>query len=289
VREGKLGQLTPGTAVALTLSAEQHVDSILAENPVVRGQLKAIDAGKKTITIGQAAGREAAGEEKTYSLAAGVEIAVDDGRGRRFSIKEGQLGDLATGAIVAAQLSLDRQEVQGILAEGPSLMGVVKAVDAKNRTVVLATRPARGDDAGEERTLVVSPDATVQLDDGKGRRLPLREAKLGDVPVGSMAGAKLSVDQGTVMSLRAEGPSLGGLLKAVDASKGTIVIAIPKGRDDFEEKTLTLAKDARISVDGAATKLSDLKVNDNGPHLQLRLTLDQQAVQAVVAAQVRPR
>jgi hypothetical protein len=87
------------------------------------------------------------------------------------------------------------------------------------------------------------------------------------------------------MSLRAEGPTLFGLLKGVDGGKGTITIAIPRSRDEADEKTLPVAKDARVTFDGNVAKLADLKPGDNGPFVQLRLTLDQKTVQNVTARQ----
>src|SRR5262249_34289877 len=156
-----------GIRVTLTLFAdEKHVESILAEGPTVRGQVKAVDATKKTLTVlgrsgrGESGGRgEVALEEKTYTLAADAEVAGDDGRGQRFSVKEASLADVATGALVTAQLSLDGQSVQTVLAEGPSYFGTVKALDPAKKTVTLVVRPSRGDDAGEEQTLTVPDDA----------------------------------------------------------------------------------------------------------------------------------
>jgi hypothetical protein len=137
--------------------------------------------------------------------------------------------------------------------------------------------------------LTVSKDAIVLLDDGKGRRLSLKEVKLEEVPVGAAAAVRLSLDQASVMSLRAEGPFLIGLLKAVDPDKGIIVIAIPQGRDNPQEKSLTVAKDARIAIDGSEAKLKDLKVSDNGPVIQLRLSLDQKTVLVITARRFEPR
>ncbi len=296
-KEGKLADLAAGISVTLTLTADQKkVESILAEGPTVRGILKAVDAKKNTVTISQAAqpARErgeqpAAGEEKTYAVAAGAEIAVDDGRGRRFSIQEAKLADLGQGALVSAQLSLDKKEVHALLAAGPTLSGTIKAIDAAKKSLTLAGRPTRGEEAQEEQKLTVSSDAVILIDDGKGRRLSLKEARLADLPAGATVNLKLSADQAFVMFIRAEGPTLTGLLKAVNPDKLTITISIPKGRDDAEEKTLAVAKDARIALDGSETKLGNLKPGENGPLIQLRLSLDQRTVQAIMARQPQPR
>jgi hypothetical protein len=288
-KEAKLAELAPGTVVGLVLTGENTVESIVAEEPTVRGILKGVDAKKNTLTVMAFAGREEAGEAKTYAVAADAEIAIDDGRGRRASIREGKLDELTAGAIVTLRLSLDKKRIHAVLAEGALLNGVVKAVDASKRSLTLVIRPGRGDDAGEERTIAVASEAVIVIDDGKGRRLSLREAKLADVPIGAAVTVKLAIDQSFVMLLKAEGPALFGLLKAVDADKRTITIAIPRGRDDAEAKTLTVAKDARVTFDGKDAKLADLKPGDNGPVVQLRLTLNQQAVQTVTAHQPRAR
>lgn len=290
-KEGKLADVSAGTRVSLTLSPDQKtVVSLLAEGPMVRGQIKAVDATKNTLTISQSAGREAAAEEKMYNVATDAEIAADDGRGRRFSIKEVRLGELTQGAIVTAWLSLDRSTVQAMMAEGPSLFGTIKAIDAGKKTITVVVRQPRGDDAAEEKTMVLASDAVVLLDDGRGRRLSVKECKLGDVPVGTAAVVRLSVDQTLATQLRAEGPMLFGMLKAVDPGKGSLTIAIPRGRGDApDEKTLPVAKDARISIEGKESRLGDLKATDDGPFIQLRLSLDQKTIQSVVARQPQSR
>jgi hypothetical protein len=136
--------------------------------------------------------------------------------------------------------------------------------------------------------LSVAENAVVLLDDGKGRRLSVKHGKLADVPVGSMVNARLSVSQPTVMQLRAEGPIVMGLIKSVDVNQRTLTIAIPKGRGEAEEKTYTVPQDARISMDGAASDLANLKPGNNGPIVMLRLSLDQQ-VRMITARQATGR
>src|ERR1051325_6237589 len=268
-REGKIKDLITAVSVSLTLSADQKtVESILAEEPLMRGTLKAIDVKKRTLTVTGAAsggrgGEERAAEDRTLSIAADVEVGIDDGRGRRFSIHEGKLEDLNEGAIVTLRLSLDKSQVHGIFAEGATVQGVVKSIDAGKRSLTLTTRaPGRGEDAGEERTLIVAKEAVILLDNGKVRRLSVKEAKLADVPIGAMVSVKLSVDQSFVMMLKAEGPQVLGMLKAVDADKRTVTVAIPKSRTEFDEFTYTLAKDALVTFDGKTATLADIKIGE---------------------------
>ncbi len=291
-KEGKLGDLAEGTIVALTLATDKKtVESIGAEEPTARGKLKAVDANKNTLTITLAptSREQAAGEEKTYSLAKDAEIAADDGRGSRLSIKEAKLADLAEGAIISLRLSIDKKLVHGVLAEGPSHFGTVKELDAGKKTLTLVIRPPRGDDAGEEMTLNVPEDAVVLLDDGRGRRLSVKRGKLADVPAKSSAMVRLTADGQFAALIRAQGPMLFGQLKAVDPAKGTITIAIPKGRgEDPEEKTLSLAKNAWINIDGNPAKTADLKVEENA-FVQVRLSLDQKMVQGIMARKATRR
>jgi hypothetical protein len=290
-KEGKLADLAEGVAISLTLSADQHksVLSILAEGPTLRGQVKAVDANKNTLTVALGGGRGEPGEEKTFTLAADAEVAVDDGRGRRLSIKEAKLTDLAAGALVTVRLSVDKKQAQFVLAEGPTVVGVVKAVDGGKKTLTVTLRPPRGDDAGEDRALTLALDGVVLLDDGRGRRLSVKEGKLADVPVGSAVSVRLSPDGAFAVLVRAEGPTLSGRLKVADPQKGTVTILIPKGRDDPEERTVPVAEGARVVIDGKEAKLADLKATDDGPFVQVRLSLDQKAAQLIMAQQGRSR
>src|SRR5262245_8357773 len=111
--ETKLADLTVGTVVGLSLSADKKVvEGIVAEEPTVRGLVKTVDAKKNTLTLSIQAGREPAAEEKSYVLAADAEVVVDDGRGRRHSLREGKLKDLTEGAIVTVRLSLDKKQIR---------------------------------------------------------------------------------------------------------------------------------------------------------------------------------
>jgi hypothetical protein len=283
-KEGKLTDLTEGVRVALSLSHDKKtVESIVAEGVTIRGILKAVDATKNSLTIAQAVSREGAEEEKTYTLAPGAEVVIDDGRGRRFSIKEVALADVPTGALVNVWLTADQKQVQALMAEGPTYSGAIKSIDAAKKTLTLVTHPARGDDGGEEKTLSVPKEAMVLIDDGQGRRLSLKEAKLTDVPSGAAAVVRMSVDQNFVMFLKVEGPTLMGALRGVDAEKGTIILALPKGRgEDPEEKKLTLVKGVRVFIDGAEGKLGDLKIGGDGTPAFLRLSLDQSRVMSIM-------
>ena len=283
-REAKLADLPPDGQVGLTLSPDQTtVESIVADGPMVRGRLKEVDAAKKSLTVTVFPNRrDQEEEEKSFTLAPGAEIGADDGRGRRFSVRAAELTDLSPGVQVTLWLTLDQKQVQSVLAEGPNLFGRVKAVDASNKTITVTVGPMRGEDAPEEKTLAVAADALVMLDDGRGRRLSAKEGKLADVPVGAAVQLRLSPNQTAITSLRAEGPTMGGQIRSVDAAKGTVTVAIPVARGEApEEKTYPIAKDVRIVIDGNEAKLTDVKPTEEGSFAMVRLTLDQKAVQAI--------
>jgi RNA polymerase sigma factor (sigma-70 family) len=289
-REGKLAELAPGALALLQLTADKSaVECMLADGPFVRGVvIKMVDASKGTITVTittrpATRGEAPVSEDKSYSVAPKAEIGVDDGRGRMFSVKEAKLADLPAGALATLKLSVDLKKAETIVAEGSTVSGIVKSVNAAGKQITLVTRHGRGDDPGEEKTFEVAADADVLLDDGKGRRFSGREGKLASVPAGTMATLRLAADQNTVTSLRAEGPTIHGWFKAADGTKGTITLVTRRARDGSaeEEKTFNVAKDARVFNEGKETRLGDLKLEENGPPVLLRMSLDQQVVHAI--------
>src|SRR6266849_830399 len=86
----------------------------------VRGVLKAIDAGKNTITLSMTQRRgEPPVENKTFTLTEDVEVAYGTtGRGRAV-YREGKLAELPAGAVLTLTLSADQKSVESILAEAP--------------------------------------------------------------------------------------------------------------------------------------------------------------------------
>src|SRR5262249_45593232 len=141
-------------------------------------------------------------------------------------------------------LSADQKLIHGGVAEGPLVIGTLKSSDLAKNTITIAN-VSRGD--AEEKTLELGKDVMLVIDDGRGRRLSIKEGKLSDIPSGSMVHAKLSGNMKSVGTLRAEGPQLSGHVKSLDASKGTITLAIFVARgENPDERTLPVAKDARI-------------------------------------------
>jgi RNA polymerase sigma factor (sigma-70 family) len=108
----------------------------------------------------------------------------------------------------------------------------------------------RGEGA-TSKTFDLAKDARIQRD-GK-------DAKVADLKTGSQATLTLSKDQKTVVALSVTSPAIAAPLKSVDAAKNTITVTVGT-RAGKEDKTYQVSRDARITVDGKATQLADLKV-----------------------------
>lgn len=281
---GRIEDLVAGTSLTLTLSADEKTcTAVLAQGPLVRGVLKSVDVAKQeVVVVVVSAGRDQSAAERVYKLTPGSEIGVDDGRGRRYSVREAKFADLISGAGVMLQLSPNQKDVQSVVAEGPTLMGTVKSVDAGSRKLTMVVNPPRSDEKAGERTLEVAADAVLGLDDGRGHRLSVTLGKLSDVPTGSVVRVRLSGDQRQAVQVVAEGPSRAGVIKSIDAAKRTITVAIFVAPEEQpEEKTLPVSVDARITIDNKTAKLEDIHVAENGTFAGVRLSLDQKAIHGI--------
>lgn len=287
-QEAKLADLSAGALVTAALSADPSVvESLIAEGRTVRGQLKSVDVAKNSVTV-QVPGRERTPEERTLPLAISAEITIDDFRGGRPMPRDVKLSDLVPETLVNLRLSLDDKQVVGISAEGPTVFGTVQAIDAAKNSLTVLARPPRGDSPSTERVVSVAPDAVVIVDDGRGRRLSLKEAKLAEIPLGSTVSVRLATDQAAVM-VRAEGPQVSGQLRSVDVAGKTVKLNVFRNRGEApEEKSYAVTDDARILIDNAAGRLGDVKVGDN-TFAQVRLSLDQKSVQWLMVRQVPGR
>src|SRR5262249_159543 len=156
---------------------------------------------------------------------------------------------------VFLKLSADRKVAGSIRAEGPSVTGVVTAVDATKHTVSVAVSPAKGEPA-VEKSFTVDPKAHVFIDDGKAKNKTKSNA-LGDLPPGALVTVRLALDQQAAVSIQAEGASIhGGHVTAVDAVKRTITLSDKlKGTT-----TYSVMKNAAVFVDdkGEARNLADV-------------------------------
>jgi len=162
-REGKRADLILGVPVWATLSVDgKSVVAIQVRGVHVHGGIKAVDAGKGTLTVGV---KEAGGNvEMTFSVGKDVAIVVNDGIGKKNDPpKFAKLGDLTEGDSVDVQLSgYDQKTVVRIMASGPTLNGSIKGIDLNNHTLTLVVK---GDGNLVDKTLTLAKE--VQVDGGK--------------------------------------------------------------------------------------------------------------------------
>jgi RNA polymerase sigma factor (sigma-70 family) len=247
---GKLAAIPAGANANLQLLADQTtVRSLTVEGKQVNGIVKAVDAVKRTITI----------DTTTYPVAPDAKISIDH--------KSGTLETLPPGASVGLNLMVDQQTVLRVFATGSSDFGQVKAVDTVKNTITVTGGPPN------DRVYDVPAAAPIHIDGKAG--------KLADIPVGAgLHALNLRVDQKTVSSINVVGPGYHRVeVKAVDAEKGTLTIA-DNGPKQIAGKTLAVAPQAGLEIDGAAGKLAAIPA---GAFVSLRLTVDSQTVLHVQA------
>jgi hypothetical protein len=253
--DGKPGALTgipPGSGVhALNLRVDQQTaDGINVVGPGFQHvPVKAVDAEKNTITIDEPAPEDVAGT--TFAVAPDASITIDG--------KPGKLAGIPAGSFVNLGLSVDSQTARNLQAEGPNLGecggSPVSAIDVMNNTITFDEKAAP---AVAGKTFTLLKDAWITIDN--------RQGQLADLPVGSYVNVTLTVDQKAVRSLGAQGPRESGVVKAVDATKGTITV---------DDTTYAVAKDALIVVDGRQVTLANLPT---GVEVNLNLRVDQKTV-----------
>src|SRR5262249_49501898 len=107
----------------------------------------------------------------------------------------------------------------------------------------------------------------VQVDNKPG--------KLDAVPAGAHVTMRLTVDGKTARHIEAVGSYVVGTVKAVDAGKSTLTITTKEG-----DKTLDVAKGAKILIDRKPGKLAALKADMD---VELRMGVDEKAVVRLTA------
>jgi hypothetical protein len=286
---------------ALGMGADWLTHRALAEKPTseavkgadktdrtdVSGVVKAVDAPRNTVTLHS--GKESL-KPDTFTVAADVKLFLDDGTGDKLGFQEGRLADLSEGALVTLRLSEDRKVVR-IWAEGPTMQGTLKATDAVKGTITASVAMTKGEPA-TDKTFAVARNARLFIDDGRLRdkSQPTKQPGLADLPANAVVFLKLSADRKVVGSIRAEGQTVTGRVKAVDGARSTITITVSvKGEPDVD-RTFPAAKAAQVFIDDGKSKdkvkpadargVADVPV---GAQVTLRLSLDGQSAVAIVA------
>jgi RNA polymerase sigma factor (sigma-70 family) len=277
--EGKLADLTAGTTVTVRLAEDGNtVLRIWAEGPTIHGVLKKVEADRRTVTVTFTARKGEAEGDGTFEVLPEASIVIQ-GRGKGAS-EVVKLADLPGGAIITLKLSADHKRAGSIQIEGPEVRGVLQKVDGDKNSITVNV------DEGTqltEKTFAISPQATVSIDDGKGPGKGGKPgpARLTDLPVGAHVILRLSPDQKSVLSVSAQGATISGTVKAVEAAKNsiTLTVFVRKG-DPGEDRTFVLAKDAAVWIDGKESKLADLPVE---AAVTVRLSPDQKHANSIQA------
>jgi RNA polymerase sigma factor (sigma-70 family) len=249
--------------------------------PTVNATVKAVDAGKHTLTA--TVGNKKEVQEKAYELAKDVRVTLNDGRTKGDKGKEGSLADLTPGLAVELRLAPGGKAVSAVTVRPWTLHAGVMSVDAAKRTIIVTTK---SEDGPVEKTYTLVEGAKVLLNDGLTKGSKDQEGKLGDLTGGTPVQVRVSaVDPKTVLEVRPQGQVYFGELKGIDAAKSQITIAV-KEDGQLVDKQMTLLKEARVLFSDGLTKEEMRKLTDltEGTPVQVRMSV----VDPKMVLEVRP-
>ena len=252
---------TAGKAAAAQKKKEQ--------GPSVRGTVKAVDAGKRTITLTVLLNpKKKETEERTYDVAANATITLQDVLTKRERTPAGKLADLMPGTGADVRLSVDRKSVVAISAWGPTIHGHVKSADPGKGTVTISTKQSG---KVEQMIFQMVKGARIIKDDGLGRKgdkkkaVEPKEGTFADLVEGVPVLVRASVNRKKALGIAIQGAALHGTVKSYDAGTRTLTVTV-KEDAQIVDKALTVAKGARVDgelVAGARVAVT-LSVHDKG-------------------------
>jgi ferric-dicitrate binding protein FerR (iron transport regulator) len=281
-KPAKLGDLAKEMMVVIEKDDKDAIVAIRAEGMTIGAVVKSATKDKITIkTRGRERDRTSA--ETEYPLAKEAKVTIDG--------KPGAATDLKEGDVVALALSADKKTVLAIVKGGRrdggerrprsrQVEGTVKGTEKTDNSITLA---AEGNN--DERVFSLAKDVKVTID-GK-------ESKLADVKEKAKVLLTLGRDDKTVVEItigrgrgregeRPRVPTVTG--KVAKAPKdSTLTLTVGRGN---EEKDFTVAKDAKVTIEGKEAKLGDVK---EGMVVTLVLDAEQKAVKEVTVAPARKR
>jgi RNA polymerase sigma factor (sigma-70 family) len=194
-KPGKIEDIAVGDTVTAQLSDDKKsIVSLHLQAPTLRGDVKSVDAAKKTITFMMA--EVAKGEkrviEKTVEVPDDAPITLDDGvRVKGEPAKEGKLSNISEGVLVSVQLStIDRSKAVHVTVSGPSVFGKVKTFE-------------KGDGAGNGSiTIIQKGDKELTFPVAKDVRISAGKGKPVELAAGASASLRLSIeDKKTVVGI----------------------------------------------------------------------------------------
>jgi hypothetical protein len=179
------------------------------------------------------------------------------------------LAALAAVALVVCPTQADERGGRDPRQADPELQGTLKKLDAKIGTITIISG---GRDQGADRNLNLLEAVAVEID-GK-------PAKLDALAEGMQVVLKVSETTGDVVAIRAEGRTLRGQLREVDADKQRIVVGNERQSPSYPVTAAT-----RITVEGREVRLADLRP---GASVALRLSADGKSLLAIMVGQGEP-
>jgi RNA polymerase sigma factor (sigma-70 family) len=157
-------------------------------------------------------------------------------------------------------------------ATGVQVRGVVQAINVGKNTVTIQKigRGFSGD--------VIYDDANeVQVAKGVSVRINDRTVTLGDLKPNTKVSLQMSAVKELAVGITAYGATVEGVLKAVDTAKNAVSVTIPSAQMTAED--VSVAKNAKVVIDGKEGKLSDLKTG-----MRVTLQMSAEPDQSVIIA-----
>jgi hypothetical protein len=182
---------------------------------------------------------------------------------------------LAAAALVGVAVGLFADDEKGAAAETP---GIILSVDADKGTLVV--RGVRDGDSGEKpfnlsrgvKVLVEGKDAkladlkpgmrvNLKVEEGTGDVVGITLVAIGRRPVerGEREGDRPREGEGP-----RRGPTVRALIRSVDSAKNSLTATIVEREGEtIGDRTLEVAPNVEIAIDGRASKLADLPAGSN--------------------------
>jgi len=247
-KEVKLAEVIADKTATLKLSADNKVMAVTQESTPVTGLVKKVDEKANTVTLSIAAVKGQPAEDQTFTLAAEAKIVVE---GKKVGLAEVVADKPATLRFNADKKAVALvQETAPVKGEkGEGVTGLLKKVDATANTVTLTIVSQKGQPA-EDKVFTLNADTKIVVF-GK-------DGKLTDLVIEKVVSIKLNTDK-KVVAVSQEKPPIYGMLKSIDEKTNTVTLAVitTKGQP-AEDKTFTLAAEAKIVSQGSVAKLKEL-------------------------------
>lgn len=257
--DGSRAELEPGTQAVLhgsVVGLRQLVE-------LVEG------AGSFSVEKGEGQFQVETGVGRVTALGTEFRVRILPGRRLEVAVREG-LVEVDQGGRTELLIGGERRVFSGSGSRSP------------RETRALLTRSSAGTISITRRdgsiTLPLAENVRV-LVDGKPSQLVM-------IPPGTVVFLEQPEGQDSVVGIRADGPSAGGEVRAVDASAGTITLVGRLGRGTPVDRVYPLAVDGQVIIDGKPAALADVRP---GTRVLLKLALDRKTIIRIAVGSGEPR